>query len=779
MGATATASPRNTSDAVSSPSTRRSLLAIAASVVALIALALYGSWPLLRCVDSCFIDYFAIHDAQTAHFEMPDTRLNSWILAWVQHGLFESPSTLFDTNVFYPATNTLAGSEHLFGVAFQTLPFRLFSDSAVMLHQSALILSFVLLAINTFFFVRWATESTWGALLAGAAAAFMPWRFSELGHLQLLSVQWIPLIWMFAGRVLTETRRRNALWLSLLLAIQMLSSFYLAYLTLLSTGVIVLTLWIANRPPYPAILRLAGAVALPTTLVALAGIPYISRFSAFRFTENSTTDFASTPSLFLSFLKPPLALRADLAGLAPVTYHLPLVVLAFAALALGWRFAAPRSTPDALRRRIRVLTLALLAACAAALVLMLGRRIEIGDTTLLLPGHWLAQFVPGYSQMRAEFRWGIVIGLAGPALAGFGIAWLDDHIRNLSQANSNARRLWAARGLTLALFAINICWFQLPARDAWIDAKDVLAAHRALAELEPGVTVEIPWRVHRISTAANGSRYMIGSSLHWNPILNGYTAYVPPTYHFLQRLTQTFPDPAAIAKLQRLTGLRWIIVHPERLGAVQKQLWATAERSGQLQIVKATPSYRIYEIPTDPRSGSWRAALLADEPGPKTMTGLPRTAIAPPESASPLAVRVRDRMLYEHGSGMSYAVTVSIINPTGRNWPGLDIHREGLVELRYRFLDATNEMLSEETASLDRDIPSGSRVAAQAIIHPPAEDGPMTVHFDLVQRIGGVLRDLGFPAATATVEVSKRPLLPGNRSPEKRQPAQSIPSSPR
>lgn len=763
---------------MSGATTRPSLLPVGASLIVLIALVLYGSWPLLHCVDSCFVDYFAIHDAQTAHFEMPDARLNSWILAWVQHALFENPTMLFDSNVFYPAANTLAGSEHMLGVALQIFPFRLFSDSAVMLHQSALILSFALLAINTFFFVRWAVGSTWGALLAGAAAAFMPWRFSELGHLQLLNVQWIPLIWMLAGRVLTEPRsRRDVSWLALLLAIQMLSSFYLAYLTLLSTGVIVLTLWIATRPEFRNILRLTGAVALPTAIVALTGIPYVSRFSAFRFTTNSTTDFASTASLFLSFLKPPLALRADVAGLAPVTYHLPLVVLTFAALAMGWWIAAPRSVPDTLQRRTRALVVALFAACATALVLMLGRRIELAETTILLPGHWLAQFVPGFSQMRAEFRWGIVIGLAGPALAGIGIAWLEDRLRELPRATARILALGSARTVTLAFFTLNICWFQLPSRDAWVDAKDVLQAHQALAELEPGVTLEIPWRIHRISTASNGSRYMIGSSLNWNPILNGYTAYVPPTYHFLQRLAQNLPDPAAIEKLQRLTGLRWIVVHPERMGRTQKHLWAAAEKSGQLQVVKATPGYRIYEIPAAAWNDSWRAALIAEAPGPTTMTGLPRTAIAMPESPQPLGVRVRDRMRYEQGSGLPHFATVTIVNPSAEIWPGLDIHPEGLVELRYRFFDAADAMLSEDTASLDRDIPRNSRVAAQALVHPPAVDGPMTVHFDLVQRVGGELRGLGFPILEVAVEVTERPMLPGNRNDKKRLPAQSIPSS--
>ena len=53
----------------------------------------------------------------------------------------------------------------------------------------------------------------------------------------------------------------------------------------------------------------------------------------------------------------------------------------------------------------------------------------------------------------------------------------------------------------------------------------------------------------------------------------------------------------------------------------------------------------------------------------------------------------------------------------------------------------------------------------------------MTVRFDLVQRVGGELRDLGFPILEVAVEVTERPMLPGNRNDKKRLPAQSIPNS--
>jgi len=738
----------------------RNRLSIAASVALILALGVYLSFPLLRCLDSCFVDYFEVHDAQTAHFEIPDVRLNSWILGWVQHSLLSDPTSLFDTNAFYPAKNTLSGSEHLLGVALQTLAFRPFSDGAVMLHQTALILSFLLLGVNTFALVRWITGSSWAAFLAGAVTSFMPWRVSELGHLQLLSVQWLPLVWLFALRVIAgERRRRDSLWLALVLGIQMLSSFYLAYLALFSTGLLAVTLLVAYRPPRSAVYHLAGAVALPTALVALTSIPYVSRFSAYRFTASSATEFATSPDLILSMLVPSLSLRPDVPDLMPVNYRIPLVVLLCAVLALGWLIASP---VDARDRRLRVLTAALAITSAGAFVLMLGREIQVGDVAIKLPAYWLARIVPGFSQMRAEFRWGILIGTAFPVLAGLGIARAE---RILGRIASDSARLWATwttRVCTAVLFAVNVSWFQLPPRDAWKDSGDILNAHRALATLEPGPAVEIPWQIHRISTATNGSKYMLASSLHWRPMLNGYTAYVPESYHFVQRLAQYLPEPRAIEYLRRLTGLRWIIVHPDRVGVRYRKPWLLAERSGTLRLAVARSDFRIYEVPSAPTNQSWLAALLAEAPGPTTMTGLPRAAVPLPEKAGTLRVEVPRRMRYDQASGLPVFVAVSIENPSEATWPGLDIQTEGLVQLRYRFFDAAGEMVREDTASFDVDLPPMREVTTRALIRSPARTGRFRVRFDVVQRLGDSLRDLGFPVVGGEVEVTQRPPLPGS-----------------
>lgn len=740
--------------------TLRRRLATTASVTLLLALGVYLCFPLLRCVDSCFVDYFEVHDAPTGHFEMPDVRLNSWILGWVHHSLASNPASLFDANAFYPAKNTLSGSEHMLGVALQLLPLRPFSDGAVMLHQMALILSFLLLAVNTFALVRWMTGSSWAAFLAGAVTSFMPWRVSELGHLQLLSVQWLPLVWLLVARVVTgEHPRRDSLWLALVLGIQMLSSFYLAYLTLFSTGLLAITLLVAHRPPRFEVYRLAGAVALPSALVALTSIPYVSRFSAYRFTEASATEFVTSHGLVLSLLAPPLSLRADVADLTAVTYQIPLVVLLFSLLALGWLVASPA---DAGRdSRLRLPTVALAIAVVGAFTLMLGREVELAGVTIKLPAHWLAQIVPGFSQMRAEFRWAILIGTACPVMAGAGIAWVERHLDRIASGPVRGWAKWSARVFTAAFFAINVSWFQLPARDAWKDSSDILNAHRALATLEPGPVVEIPWQIHRISTATNGSKYMLASSLHWRPMLNGYTAYVPDSYHFIQRLAHNLPEPRAVDYLRRLTGLRWIVVHPDRVGPRRRQPWLLAERSGTLRLAVARPDFRIYEVPATPANQSWLAALLSDTPGTTTMTGLPRAPIPLPEVAGALRVEAPRRMRYDQAYGLPYFVPVTLENPSETKWPSLDIQTEGLVQLRYRFFDAAGEMVREDTASFDRDLPPKRETAARALVRPPAITGRFRVRFDVVQRVGDELRDLGFPVVESDVEVTERPPLPG------------------
>jgi hypothetical protein len=53
---------------------------------------------------------------------------------------------------------------------------------------------------------------------------------------------------------------------------------------------------------------------------------------------------------------------------------------------------------------------------------------------------------------------------------------------------------------------------------------------------------------------------MLGSTTHWQPILNGYSGYYPQSFIELTEHGKTFPDEASIAFLKR-RGVDLIIVH--------------------------------------------------------------------------------------------------------------------------------------------------------------------------------------------------------------------------
>ena len=78
-------------------------------------------WPATwRWAPSCWLPSRAT-GISTAPLYGGDTRLNAWALAWVDHAVLDR-TPVFDANIFFPALNTLAYSEHLLGISLVRPP---------------------------------------------------------------------------------------------------------------------------------------------------------------------------------------------------------------------------------------------------------------------------------------------------------------------------------------------------------------------------------------------------------------------------------------------------------------------------------------------------------------------------------------------------------------------------------------------------------------------------------------------------------------------------------
>ena len=396
------------------------------------------------------------------------------------------------------------------------------------------------------------------------------------------------------------------------------------------------------------------------------------------------------------------------------------------------------------------------ACVLSAIVMMLGPSFRAGELTLPLPYGWAAWLLPGFDNLRTPLRWGVTIGLAVPVLAALGLrvvaAWRSRPI---------ARGAPALGLAALVLLAIDLPWQRpLPTTPAWEDPERVRDLYGALRALPSGPVLELPWPVDPLPSIGPDTRYMLASTLHWRPILNGFTAYLPPSVHFLRRLARRLPNADAIEDLARLTELRWIVVHVR-----QRNRWRAAEARGLLRGVYEDERSAIFEVPLRKSAGVWQADLVSPRED-RTLTGLSRAPLDLPDAAGQLEVLAPPRLRTLAFSPLRQPLRLRISNDSDLDWPSFDPWNEGLVGLRVELSNADDGVLGVQVVPLDVDVPARARVLAEPLILSPERPGSHHLRLDLVQVIDGTWRVLPVPALEMEVEVREVRLL--SRSPERR-----------
>lgn len=491
-------------------------LAIVAAAAALLSVVM--TWPMAARID------------RLGRVDNNDGQLSIWNVAWVARTLIADPVHVFDANIFYPHRGTLAYSENNLGAGTLAIPAYWATRNPFTAHNTAVLIGVVLTAVGMFALVHFLTCDRGAAAVSAIAFAFTPFLFAHSAHVQLLMTAGLP--WsMFAFHRLTEelSPRRGASLGAAMAATALFCGYY-GIFVILMVGFATLVVaqsrrWWTKRQFWTS---LAVGAVVAVVLVSPAFLPYLTlqRVQGFRRALDEARLYSSNWSDYLA--------SAAYAHSWMLPFLPPWVEVAFPGfIVMAFGLAALRVE----RNRHRGELVAIYGGLG-----VLAFWASFGPAGYLYSA--LYRTVPLFAWLRAPARFGLLVVFALSVLAGGAIATF-------------ARRFARPSLVTGCLAVATAAELLTPSNLREMNGFEPV--YRVLATLPRGPVIEMPF-YYVESMFPLHAKYMLNSTTHWMPLVNGYSDYIPPD--FVQNVTTLAPFPTTESlRLLEPLGVRYALIH--------------------------------------------------------------------------------------------------------------------------------------------------------------------------------------------------------------------------
>ncbi|HSD24903.1 MAG TPA: hypothetical protein VLB79_11325 [Solirubrobacterales bacterium] len=567
--------------------TRREVVVVA---IGACLLAIAMTWPLV------------LHIGSVVPRDIGDPLAEAWQPAWGGHALLHQPLHYFDANRFWPLKDSLAFGDALIGYA----PTGIIGSgphAAMVRYDLLFIFAYALAFFGAYMLAREIGLGPAGAVVAGAAFAFAPYRLEQDGHLQVISSGGIPLSIAFAIRGIRLRRPWWLFWAWVLAVWQVSIGWVLglpfAYGIAGAVAIAMIAWLVRGRPPVPRgmLIACAAGAAIFIAVCYLIAHPYLYIADNFPAARRSAHEVAAFSGPLKVFLTAPeenwiwgaatAGFRNSLTTLQEKTLFPGLVIVVLAVVGLF---------SSSLSRRTRI---GIGVAAAAMLVLELGFREEGG---LLWPYRVLYEALPGWDAIRTPGRLATFSTLALALLAAAGG---EAAVRAVRRTRLPA---WSGAAVA-ALLALVIV---TEGRSLPFDPFD----NQAMPDVPPAQpsAEEIPTpQLHLPALTAKQNRaYQLASTDGFAEMVNGRASTNPAVVLDLVKHMANFPDAATVRELQEY-GVRTVILHlgltegTPQAGAARKSIEGLPLNACRL------PDLVVYELGSSnassrPTTGSRAAA---------------------------------------------------------------------------------------------------------------------------------------------------------------------------
>ena len=441
-----------------------------------------------------------------------DTLYNAWLLAWNHHALTGLEDPLAPP-VFLGQPDGAGRGDLLLTQSLAAFPLLAAGATPLRAHNILFVISMAFAGWAVMRLARRLGADRWGSLFAGCACVCLPYFQSHLWHLQLASVGLGVLALERAIAFLDG--RSSGWWVPLLILLQGAASLYHWLFTDFALALIVV--WAIARRRRGTALRLAGLAALGNAALLPLLAHHLRNAVSWPVDHIASTDVLA----FLSPWHSSILLGAARPGtvVGEVALWPGSAVLAGAVVALA---------ASTVRRRVRGVWL------LAAIALLFG-AFSLGPTLVaggsgLAPGPFrIAALLPAVGSIRLPGRAGFFALL--PLLVLSGVA--------LSR-----RPVLAGLGALLCLLEV----FPHP-RPMYSTRR--CREHRWLAANPREAVVFLPMEPSLERPETECLR-LYGSTLHFTPMVNGYSSSLPSAYRATAEILNGWPSAGADSLLDRM-----------------------------------------------------------------------------------------------------------------------------------------------------------------------------------------------------------------------------------
>lgn len=493
--------------------------------------------------------------------DLYDGLLNTWILSWDVHKITTGLGGFFNGNFYYPHENTLAYSEHLLGAAFFAAPIAILTKNPVLTHNIIQLSSFVLTGFFMYILAYYLTGDLLASMIAGIIFAFTPYRFTHFSQVQLVIMQWIPLVFLFLHRFFKTLSYKDLFLFTIFFLLEFLScGYYALFLTVFAGLFIVISIVYGKLYSRPDVwLKLAVFAVISAAVILPLFYPYIITKKTMGFTRSYEEAYKLSADI-LSYVSAPSTnkiwkpLNPYLDGEQNLFLGYVTVILGGLGIFSLFRNCGEKKADGRPSKKEAILFYLPIFVLAA--LFSFGPVIRFLHKDLVTgPYMFLYKYVPGFDGLRVPARFGVFAIFPLAIFAAFAVKSLFKRIKGPS----------GRYVLTAVLGAFILAeYFAGPIRVFPVETgRDIPAVYNWLSGTKGDFgVIELPVGEPVIPADA---RYMYYSAYHWKRLVNGYSGYAPPAYYAVKEAVKYFPDDTSKGMLEDI-GVKYVIIHGGLLG---------------------------------------------------------------------------------------------------------------------------------------------------------------------------------------------------------------------